>query len=185
MIEHDRRTLGKSDEPHWRTPSPLVDLLFREFPITIDLAACAEDTICAEWLGPGCGDAIEDALQYEHWADLIPEHGVGFLNPPYSRKLKLPIEPWIERCHHTAAAGRAVVAVLPAAVQTNWWMDYVWNGQADEIRFFPYRLSFDAPAHDPERTSSNANVNSAVVIWRPARPFVGPWTPHVRYWSYR
>jgi phage N-6-adenine-methyltransferase len=190
MIEHDRVTLAKSEDPNWRTPALLVQALFAEFPLAIDLAACADDAICEEWLGPGSPRLVPDALALEHWAHLIPEYAYGFLNPPYSRKLKLPIEPWIERCWKTARSGRGVVAVLPAAIQTVWWQDFVWDGTydstqslcADEIRFMPHRVSFEHPEGEK---SSNANVNTAIVIWRPARPFVGPWTPHVRYWSYR
>lgn len=200
MIEHDRQILGKSEDPNWRTPQALVDLLFREFPIAIDLAAGPTDAVCGLWLGPGSSGFGEtdttDALVFSEWAAFIPEYSYGFLNPPYSRKLKMPIEPWIERCWKTAEQGRGVVAVLPAAVQTVWWQDYVWGGYgrggkkaeyfktypADEIRHFPHRISFLRPDGEP---ASNANVNTAVVIWRPPRPFVGPWTPHVRYWSYR
>lgn len=184
MIEHDRQILGKSEDPNWRTPQALVELLFKEFPIAIDLAASLDDAVCDEWLGPGPDQGVrnrDDALRFDHWASFIPEYSYGFLNPPYSRKLKMPIEPWIERCWKTAEAGRGVVAVLPAAIQTKWWQEHVWYG-ADEIRFFPHRVSFLRPDGEP---ASNANVNTAVVIWRPPRPFVGPWTPHIRYWSYR
>lgn len=194
QLDTDRTVLASSDNPFWRTPAKLVELLFNEFPIAVDLAASAEDTICGEWLGPGSTLAA-DALQGDDWSGFIPEYGFGFLNPPYSRKLKQPIEPWIRRCAATAAAGRGVIAVLPAAIQTQWWQEYVWEGRvevddarflaADEIRFFPHRVSFDPPASDPEKESGNANVNTAVVIWRPQRPFVGPWTPHIRYWTYR
>lgn len=206
MIEHDREILGKSEDPNWRTPKALVDLLFKEFPIAIDLAACRADAVCGEWLGPDSFLGLDkpdpekyyDALAFDDWAALIPEYSYGFLNPPYSRKLKLPIEPWILRCWWTALKGRGVIAVLPAAIQTSWWQKYVWCGRAeeppedvgtmhswlpaDEIRFFPHRVSFIRADGEP---ASNANVNTAVVIWRPPRPFEGPWTPHTRYWSYR
>lgn len=181
QLAHDRQILGSSESPFWCTPQPLVQALFAEFPLTIDLAASAEDTICDHWLGPG-SITNEDALAFDHWADFIPEYGYGFLNPPYSRKLKMSIEPWVDRAFLTAERGRGVVAVLPASIQTAWWQEFVWQ-EADEIRFFPYRISFDPPPGVEE--SGNANVNTAIVIWRPPRPFVGPWTPHVRYWSFR
>jgi phage N-6-adenine-methyltransferase len=181
---HDHRVMTSSKNPNWRTPEKMREALFQEFPLVIDLAADETNTVCDRWLGP-YSLLGTDALAFDNWAEFIDQYCYGFLNPPYARKFEgrsWPIEPWIERCWQTAEEGRSIVAVLPASIQTDWWRDLVWNG-ADEIRFLPHRVSFDPPPDVTE--SQNANVNTAIVIWRPRRPFIGPWTPHVRYWSYR
>lgn len=56
--------------------------------------------------------------------------------------------------------------------------------RATEVRLFPYRLKFEAP-EGHEGSTSGANVNTAIVIWKPTKGFVEPWSPAFRYWSYR
>lgn len=207
MSSHDHRVMTSSKNPNWRTPQPLRDALHAEFPLAIDLAADAKNSVCAEWLGPGStlGETT-DALAFQSWATLIPEYSYGFLNPPYARRWpdlqtgeerSWPIEPWIERAWLTSYYGRGVVGVLPAAIQTGWWKQYIWTGgypdsrdsmsaihRATEIRLIPHRVSFDPPPGVSE--SQNANVNTAIVIWHPFNPRLQePWVPLVRYWSYR
>ncbi len=191
---HDHQVVTSSKNPNWRTTQPMREALHREFPLAIDLAATAENRVCEDWLGPG-SSILEDSLSVESWAGLTPEYSYGFLNPPYARKFEgrsWPIEPWIERCWNTSADGRGIVAVLPAAIQTAWWRQYVYAGmaysehrhRATEIRILPHRESFDPPPGVTE--SQNANVNTAIVIWHPFNPgLVEPWVPHQRYWSYR
>lgn len=198
MRDHDRQVLASSKQPNWRTPRPLFHALHAEFGFSIDLAACAADSTLDRWLGPESPlEDAQDALAFHSWHEVIDEFAFGFLNPPYSRKLKMSIAPWIERCWQTSLDGRGVVAIVPAAVQTQWWQAYVVRGglpapgdgaahRASEIRFFPHRLSFDPPHDEPGKESGNANVNTAIVVWRPYNPFLlEPWAPQVRYWSCR
>lgn len=166
-----------SEDPDWRTPDPLFWRLHREFCFNIDLAADALNHKLPLYLGPG-STVLEDALKPRHWAWPPRETSLGgahtaqrsetrgFLNPPYSRKRKLPIAPWLERSWRTQEAGGLVVAIVPARTDTDWWHDFVM--QSREIRFVKGRIHFDpSPAWreaNPDKRSSG-NFPSAVVIW--------------------
>lgn len=134
-----------------------------------------------------------------------------FCNPPYSKKRysetrdpAMLIEPWVKQCATEGQRG-VVVGLIPFSPQTEWWRTYVEghagseDGQpyntlkAVEVRKFPFRIAFDPPPDyvPPRRTkkdgtevdgkASGANINNAVVIWRPNQ-YVEPWTPSERYW---
>lgn len=191
MIEHDRQIIHSSEESNWRTPPECFERLYRSFHFMVDLAADAQSTLTPNFLGPGSLWA-NDALTVE-WA-YYAHQGPMFLNPPYSKKQKLPIEPWVRKCWLESQRGCRIVSILPFAPQTDWYRTYVyghveqdgivsWSGHAamEEWRL-AHRISFLRPDGSP---ASNAGVNSVVVIWRPNPGFVGPWQPAVRYWSYR
>lgn len=191
MNPETQRTLHSSKEANWRTPKPMFDRLDAEFAFGVDAAASGKDC-CDQWFGPGSVTAV-DGLTCSWW-DLIVGDPTVFLNPPYSRELGLPIEPWIEKCYVEARAGCTVVAILPHAVQTKWFQRYVWGitpnkelyvwegFAATEVRQIPHRVTFE---HPDGTTRHNAPGNTCVVIWRPDPGYVGPWTPTVRYWSFR
>lgn len=157
-----------------------LDALFK---FGIDVAASAENALCETWCGPEHEDpARRDGLT-ANWLQLCEDDGnydVAFMNPPYSRELKMPIEPWIETAYRWSLKGMTVVGILPAAVQTRWWQQYA--RKADSVWFIPHRVSFVPP---PGKTGTGANVNTAVVIWRPAPRFLGHAEPAYRYWTYR
>ena len=187
MLAHDQKIIHSSVEANWRTPGLCFLALDRAFHFVYDLAADRESALCPKWLGPG-GEA-EDALVVD-WTPLL--HGeAGFLNPPYSKKEKQPIGPWLEKCWMESQKGCTIVGLIPFAPQTVHYTKYVygfdaegvWSGHAamEEWRL-PHRISYLRPDGSP---AGNAGVNSVVIVWRPNPGFVGPWTPATRYWSYR
>ena len=193
MIEHDRRIIHSSEESNWRTPPKCYQKLRESFNFAMDLAADAESALTERYFGPGSNYA-EDALAVD-WSQWAP-YGPMFLNPPYSKKQKMPIEPWVMKCWEESQKGCRIVSILPFSPQTDWYRRYVfghatiddrggvqWMGHAamEEWRL-AHRISFLRPDGSP---ASNAGVNSVVVIWRPNPGFVGPWQPATRYWSYR
>lgn len=198
--------LTSSDEPNWRTPAWLREALDREFGIWLDAAADSGESSVQPnglYLGPGspsgCVDGLDNSLTWADWARAMGpaywgEHLPGpapvlFCNPPYSRKLKMPIEPWIKRM---AIEGRSstVIGVLPFAPQTQHWRRYVVGHEfrATEIRLFPFRVKFDPPpgyaTKAQDGKTHGANVNTAIVIWKPTDeyPRALPWAPLQRYW---
>jgi hypothetical protein len=215
MLDHDRRIIHSSEESNWRTPPTCFARLDEEFRFHIDAAADRASALCKLWYGPGStlafpGGTCEDALAFP-WHNYVllpvppsrePTLGVAarfFLNPPYSKKHKMPIEPWVKKCWEESQRGCTIVAILPFAPQTDWYRryvyghfipvgapvgrDYQWAGHAAmEERRLPHRISFLRPDGSP---AGNAGVNSVVVIWKPNPGYVGPWQPAVRYWSYR
>ncbi len=182
MASHSHRILTSSQNQNWRTPRWLFDALDKEFNFVLDAAAEARNTLCPLWLGPGsplCDDAL--TCPWPDWmvSDLVPR-GAIFVNMPYGRR----IGEWVERC---AEAGTVVpvVGILPHSPQTKWWHKHVARGddRATEIRLFPRRISFDLPLDaPPDLEANNANVNTAVAIWKPSDGFLDPWAPQTRYW---
>jgi phage N-6-adenine-methyltransferase len=211
---HAHSVLTSSVQPNWRTPTPLFDRLNKEFRFDYDLAADAANRLCPQWFGPG--GEVEDALELT----MLTPGTVGFLNPPYSvklanalgkeikalgsqvcdlglraRKRALEIENWAAWAWGLSFHGATIVAVLPAAIQTEWWRKSLYQGQpiddsgyywhrASEIRIIPHRVQFDPPPG--VEATGGATVNTAIVIFRPFNDaFVEPWAPQWRYWDYR
>lgn len=202
MTSAAHAVLTSSAEPNWRTPGWLRAALVREFDFCLDAAAdSATVSLAPHWLGPHSPLGLDDGLSVA-WADVAPLlQGVGgrsgavFCNPPYSRKLHrqgvpgMTIPPWVKAM---AEAGQrtTVVGVIPYSPQTRHWLRYVmgYDYRATEIRLFPFRVKFDPPegyvSGSQDGKISGANVNTAVVIWKPAHEFPRqlPWAPLVRYW---
>jgi phage N-6-adenine-methyltransferase len=187
MAESTHAVLTSSVNPNWRTPSWLYEALAREFRFVLDAAADPESAKCAYWLGPG--GLLDNALCGVSWFEVARSVCFGgnelaiFLNPPYSRKLNLPIAPWVEQCALEGEQG-TVVAILPFSPQTKWWRKFVVGDmhRATEIRKFPFRLKFEPPP-DYVGDATGANVNSVVAIWKPTAEYQnGIWVPHERYW---
>lgn len=181
--------LTSSDEPNWRTPSFLRAAICREFRVELDAAADLQSTLAAFWLGPESPYGIENGLLLDDWGCLVHEGCAVFCNPPYSRKLGLAIEPWVERLAITGRT-RTAIGVLPFAPQTRHWRRYVTGHEfrATEVRLFPFRLKFEPPPWYENKAKDGkahgANVNTAVVIWSPSEeyPRALPWAPLQRYW---
>lgn len=185
MRTHDKRIIWGSTESDYRTPPEMIRALSKEFEFELDAAASNENKIAEVWMGPDAPTkAYRNGLGSVPWAECTTS-GAVWLNPPYSKKLGLPIEPWIARAA-VEGTETTMVALLPAAVQTKWWLMYVQgHGEdhhcASEVRFFPHRVSFLSPQG---KQLPNAGVNHCLVIWRPV-VYYGGWVPAIRYWTYR
>lgn len=147
-----------SENPNWRTPPEVFAPLHQEFQFDIDLAADTRSHLLPAWLGPG--GIVENAL-VEEWS----LHGdVGFLNPPYSRKLRLHIAPWLQIAQRVKMV---VVALVPARTDTAWWHNPILSS-ATEIRIVEGRVNFLNPETGLPG-NSGGTFPSAVVIWEPRR----------------
>lgn len=177
----------------WGTPAALYNKLHNEFCFGLDVAAEKHNAKAAYYLGPDHPhETLRDGLAVD-WIVETPLRGgqfgvaptltAAFMNPPYSRQLKLPIEPWLRKATVEAMKGLTVVGIIPANVQTRWWQ--TWVRAAYEVRFLTHRISFDAPPG--VKVSSNAGHNVAVVIWKPLVKlgYVKFFEPHYTYWSCR
>ena len=209
MNPHDQRIIHSSVLPNWRTPNQLYAKLHNEFNFRMDLAADAASSKCGiNYLGPGAFANPRGYSATFNQRDALSGkagdwrvHGRGFLNPPWSKEAKLPLTPWIERMIAEAQEGWEGVAILPASIQTRWWQRV--RAHAYEIRLIPHRVSFELgpedlrkwqeawlarqtdPTKQPPAKPANAGGNTAVVVWKPLRGYVGPWEASVRYWTYR
>lgn len=157
---------------------------------------------------------LQDSLNVA-WHQVIGPNGVGFLNPPYSLSLYqdglkvgvarddlqwLLIENWARKAYEESLKGFTTIGVFPYAAQTQWFRRYVmghtdhdkitdpahgttWAGHAAlDCWRIPHRVNFLRANGEP---AANANVNTCIVEWGPNPGFVGPWSPSMRYWSYR
>lgn len=205
---HNASVLASSENPNWRTPTWLAEALDGEFGFLLDAAADPLSRIVPDihFLGPGseildnalCGVGWWQAVESVYLGDIPAARRAIFCNPPYSRKRyketrdpAMLIEPWVKQMATEGQQG-TVVGLIPYSPQTEWWRTYVEghagedDGQpyshlkAVEVRTFPFRLAFDPPP-DYTGEASGANINNAVVIWRPNR-YVEPWCPAHRYW---
>lgn len=188
-----------SKEPNWRTPPSLFAQLDQEFAFIIDAAATKDVTLCQRYFGPDVADPVlRDALTVDwdfwrnRWYDTAGPGYAIFVNPPYSRELKLPIGPWIEKCWLESQKGAVIVGVIPYSPQTEWWRKWVEGHEpldgtlatfhaAREVRKIPHRVSFLRP---DGTEADNAGGNTAIVVWKPKSGLVAPWVPWSSYWDY-
>ena len=113
----------------WATPPELIDAVTQRFgPLTIDLAARADNTKAPAYIDPATDSLAAD------W----PKAGRAWLNPPFSG-----IGPWARKCaEHTASTslGRGllnglgrnleILFLVPASVGANWFRDHVYERAA-------------------------------------------------------
>lgn len=117
-----RTRTPKEEKDLWRTPPDLFAYAARRHgPFHLDVAATADDRLCAAWLGPG-SPLGTDALVVS-WA--IAETGLtrAFLNPPYSRN-----RAFVAKAASEAGTGLVqVTLLLPATTDVAWWHDHIWQ----------------------------------------------------------
>ncbi len=104
----------------------------------VDLAASFENRKAPEWLAED-----DDSLASNwDWAKLL-DGGWGWLNPPYTN-----IGKWAKKCHETQLKGGDVALLVPAAVGSNWFRDYVHNKAF--VLALNGRISFDGVGPYPK-----------------------------------
>lgn len=137
----------------WRTPYAVFTALDAEFNFTLDAAASAVNTLCANFLTES-----DDALSRDWKSD-----GAIFCNPPYSN-----IRPWVDKAaEQSRKQNRTVVMLLPADTSTAWFAEALHT--ADETRFITEgRLSFIS-AQTGKKGDAGNSKGSVLFIWRPWR----------------
>lgn len=136
-----------SDE--WSTPQAFFDALHAEFHFTVDGAATAENTKCADYW------SAADTWREGDWRG-----HVVWLNPPYSK-----VYAFMRRAQAEAAGGATVVCLVPSRTDTRWWHDLAWDGERHqpragvEVRFVRGRLKFGDG-------KNSAPFPSVVIIFR-------------------
>lgn len=61
-----------------------------------------------------------DSPTQPHWDGMMPREDWGWLNPPYA-----DIAPWAKKCRETKQRGGQIAFLVPAAIGSNWFRDYV------------------------------------------------------------
>lgn len=159
-----RRPAVRSD---WWTPQAMREQVLATWPIGLDVAASRDNRLVENYLGLDHEDpSRRDALAWDHWAELIPEDHFAYANPPYTPKPVL--SGFLSRAAATAAAGRGVVALVPASTGTTWWWENIIEAGAT-VEFLRGRLAFEGP-HANAGTGSVAPWGCALVQWDPTTP---------------
>lgn len=124
---------GKSKQDY-QTPPDFMEAVRRRFgELDIDLAASSENKQANVYIT----EEIDSLSLTQHW----PTGLQCWLNPPFSR-----IEPWARKCADSLSS--RVLMLVPAAVGSNWFRDYVFHSGAAEVYFLNGRLKF-VGAKDP------------------------------------
>jgi phage N-6-adenine-methyltransferase len=136
---------------HHATPQDFFDTLDAEFNFTLDACASDRNRKASEWFGLDHPDRDRRDGLASPWET----YGAVWCNPPYGRS----IGAWMEKCSAEAAAGRTVVALVPARTDTRWFHDHVLAVGA-EVRYVRGRLKFGGQAN-------SAPFPSVVIVYRP------------------
>lgn len=118
---------GKSRQDY-ATPPEFIAAVERRFgPISFDLAAEAHNAKAPQYF------CLRDNALVQPWH---PIGGLLWLNPPFK-----DITPWAAKCREEAAQGARIAFLVPAAVGSNWFRDYVH--ERARVYFLNGRISFD------------------------------------------
>lgn len=138
------KTSGRDD---YCTPPDIMKLIGEHWHVELDPCsnefALTSPTIMA--LGGGeDGDGL-----LRDWRDHI-EHGIAYVNPPYSQA-----KAWADKVALEAACGVPIVALVAARTDTRWWRT-LWPN-VDACAFWNKRIKFwldGAPASHPATFAS-------------------------------
>lgn len=132
------------------TPQAFFNKLNAEFGFVLDVCANAENAKCPYYFTQETNGLSQ------------PWKGVVWCNPPYGRE----IGEWVKKAYESSREGATVVMLLPARIDTRWFMDWVM-GKAAEVRIVKGRLKFGS-------AKRVAPFPSIVVVFRPSLP-AGTW----------
>jgi len=136
------RNLENND--NWKTPKDLYDKLNNEF--NFDFDPCPLNHDITKW----------DGLNVE-WG------GVNFLNPPYSRKLKVA---FIYKAYEEYKKGKKTVMLLPVSTSTKIFHEIIL--QHCEIRFLKGRVKFEGINTFGQVVSNKCGMHDSMVcIFKP------------------
>ncbi len=158
----------KGSRNDWQTPPLLRSHIRGEWPVDVDTAATAANSMAPGYFGPDhMSPALRDGLAV-NWQDY---GNTFFFNPPYSiyvpregqkDKRVSVIGKWVDKALATVADGgpnTTVIGLLSASTSEAWW-----NGcqSAEEIRLLTPRVGFIVPERG---TATSPPFGAALVIW--------------------
>lgn len=144
------------------TPPDLLSLMFRLFPLRVDLAATEATAVVSEYVGPE-----ENSLEVD-WSAITSLREYGWCNPPYNEVKDDPsgrFRGWAHKFRFEAERGARFVALVPASLEANWYADYI-HGAPCEVRILKGRLKFPGYKY----AAANAHM---LIVWD-GKPFRAP-----------
>lgn len=131
-----RVTSGRGSKQTYATPWQFIHALEARFgPIDFDLAASDTNAKAKQWITEEA-NSLSSVCQ---WHKLSAAN--MFLNPPFG-----VIGPWAQKCLEQSLLGARILLLVPAAVGSNWFRDFVHQRAA--VKFLSPRIQFDG-ADDP------------------------------------
>lgn len=129
------REPGKEAWPHYTTPAPFLERLYRMGPVALDPCSNPASIVVARktYCGPDVDGKDGLALPW------VRGGGLNFVNPPYGRELF----PWTAKMASEAQVGAEVVGLLPAATGPKWFHRNVATATA--LLFVEGRYQFGNP----------------------------------------
>lgn len=116
-----------SSKQDYTTPDDFMTAVHSRFgKPSFDLAASSENTKAPNFL------TEEDNSLLQCW----PKGERCWLNPPFNN-----ISPWAKKCAEESALGAEILLLVPAAVGSNWFANYV--DRKAHVMFLRPRLCFD------------------------------------------
>jgi hypothetical protein len=95
------------------------------------------------------------------------DDGWGWLNPPFAK-----IAPWALRCLEVSINGGHIAFLVPAAVGSNWYRDYINKQAGVKVLFLNGRIAFD-----PEHPEWGYPKDCMLVLFGTGEPFeIDVWT---------
>jgi site-specific DNA-methyltransferase (adenine-specific) len=128
-----QEALFASGSEMWATPDDFFAALDVAYgPFDLDAAASPENAKCARYF-----TEADDGLA-QVWT------GHVFCNPPFNRKRKMYVEPWVKKAFRSVVHDRtakSATLLLPSRTDTHWFHNWVLSG-ASQVLFVPGRLRF-------------------------------------------
>ena len=166
-----RQKPGRSKQDY-ETPADFIAAVKDRLQVTRfahDFAASATNR-----KAPTHFDVATDALSVPRWELSLRQNACpvtriawGWLNPPFRR-----IAPWAMRCAQTREAGGRIALLVPAAVGSNWFKNYV-HGHA-------LVLALNGRIHfDPERPTWGFPKDCILALYSPEL------LPRFEVWSWK
>lgn len=139
-------TTATDPRQEWRTPQEFLEAVRREYgPITIDVAASAENAVCERFI-----DRAADGLRSPWFSGDSLTSQIAWCNPGFS---SMPL--WIAKaCAETKGASpspRIALVLGLCAPSTEWWRTMIQHAAA--VRLLAPRIQFD-PAPGVKRSSN-------------------------------
>ena len=120
------KAIFSSQNNNWETPKELFEKLNDEFNFTLDATASQKNAKCQRY--------------YDEEMNCLVQHPTNesiFMNPPYSRQIKLFVK-WIFENYKN---NKVIVLVIPARTDTEYFHKYIYG--IAELRFVRGRVKFE------------------------------------------
>lgn len=144
---------GKNDGVY-RTPDDFRAAVVARFGYPhVDLACTRENVFGREGLHTPAWDSLQ--VDWRDWIPYQPARPYGWLNPPFAH-----IAPWAKKA---AESGARVLMLVPAAIGSNWYRDYVHKHA--RVYALNGRLDFGSGPYPKDCTLCDYGDEPGLEIW--------------------